>query len=444
MTQPQTVVELEDIQGTIVRDRPLPYFGAYVLLRIDDPIEGRLQLQRLAPRVAWGLDWLHHTDIAWFNVAFTFAGLKALGVPEASLASFTPEFQQGMAARAAIIGDVGESAPSHWEHPFGTSELHVVLTLFSGDRAALQPLLALAQDSQQDLAGVSIISRIDLEMLPTTRTHFGYKDGIGIPLIEGTGAVGYPGQGPAIKAGEFILGYPDETGNLPAMPQPEILGRNGTYVGVRKLYERVAAFRQYLRANARSPEDEELLKAKIVGRWPSGAPIVSSPARDDLALGADPQRNNHFRYHDDDPTGLKCPLGAHMRRANPRDADLAVLTDVNLHRVLRRGTTYGPMLPEGVLEDDGADRGMIFIFLGSTPTRQFEFVKSQWLNDSNFIALDDERDVIAGANDGSGTFTVPQRPVRRRLHDVPRFVITRGGEYCFMPSVRALHWLANL
>jgi deferrochelatase/peroxidase EfeB len=101
----------------------------------------------------------------------------------------------------------------------------------------------LAHRSQDDLPGLSVIYRVDIAMLPTTRTHFGYKDGIGVPLIEGSGSTGYPGQGPAIKAGEFILGYPDETGNLPGMPRPDILGRNGTYLGFRKLHSRVAAFR---------------------------------------------------------------------------------------------------------------------------------------------------------------------------------------------------------
>src|SRR5229473_7742457 len=258
MTQPSTTpLELDDIQGIILRDRPFPYFGAYLLLRIDDPAQGCLLLRRLAPRVVSGINWQDHTDTAWFNVAFTFEGLKALGVPEASLQSFAPEFRQGMAARGERLGDVGESAANNWEKPFGTTEVHVALSLFSSDCAALQPLLQLAQRSQDDLPGLSVIYRVDIAMLPTTRTHFGYKDGIGLPLIEGSGSTGYPGQGPAIKAGEFILGYPDETGNLPAMPQPEILGRNGTYLGFRKLHSRVAAFRQYVRASAESPQDEE-------------------------------------------------------------------------------------------------------------------------------------------------------------------------------------------
>ena len=169
------------------------------------------------------------------------------------------------------------------------------------------------------------------------------------------------------------------------MPTPEVLGRNGTYVVFRKLHTRVAAYRQYLRAKAASREEEALLGAKMVGRWQSGAPLALSAGTDDPELGADPQRNNDFLYADD-PRGFKCPVGAHARRANPRDAlDGDGSVDVRLHRMIRRGTSYGPMLPEGVLEDDGVDRGIIFVFAGAHLKRQFEFVKTQWLNDGIFI-----------------------------------------------------------
>src|SRR5262249_2837889 len=147
------------------------------------------------------------------------------------------------------------------------------------------------------------------------------------------------------KAGEFILGYTNEIGERPAIPQPEGLGRNGTYVVFRKLYQDVAEFRRYLRSNAATPEQEEWLAAKFVGRWRSGAPLALSPGKDDPALGADSARNNDFMYHDDDPKGLKCPIGSHIRRMNPRDA--VVTGEVRLHRMIRRGTSYGPPLPEG-------------------------------------------------------------------------------------------------
>jgi Dyp-type peroxidase family len=226
------------------------------------------------------------------------------------------------------------------------------------------------------------------------------------------------------------------------MPQPAVLGRNGSFVALRKLHERVAAFRQFLAANAASAADAELLAAKLVGRWPSGAPLALAPERDDPALAADPRRNDDFRYGDD-PLGLRCPVGAHVRRANPRDALEGQAVDVAIHRIVRRGGSYGPELPAGTL-DDGADRGIVFIAIGTSLTRQFEFVVSQWLNDGNFVGLGSEKDAIAGVNDGTGTVTIPRRPIRRRLTQVPRFVVTRGGEYCFVPGIKALHWLADL
>jgi deferrochelatase/peroxidase EfeB len=144
----------------------------------------------------------------------------------------------------------------------------------------------------------------------------------------------------------------------------------------------------------------------------------------------------------DDERGLKCPFGAHARRMNPRDS--AVTGVVRLHRMIRRGTSYGPPLPEGVLEDDGADRGIMFAFVGAHLARQFEFVQREWVNDGKFIGAPGEKDPLTGTNDGSGRFTIPQQPIRRRMQGLPAFVVNRGGEYCFMPSLSALRWLAEL
>jgi len=211
-----------------------------------------------------------------------------------------------------------------------------------------------------------------------------------------------------IEAGEFIIGYTDETGGHPPVPSPETLGRNGTYVVFRKLHQRVAEFRRYLKASARSEEEEELLAAKMMGRWRSGAPLALCPFHDDPELGADPHRNNDFVFADD-PIGYKTPPGSHIRRANPRDASVAGV--VRLHRMLRRGTVYGPELPPGVLEDDGVDRGLMFAFIGAHPGRQFEFAQSEWLNQGEFLGIGDTKDPIAGAHEGSGSYSIPKRPI---------------------------------
>jgi Dyp-type peroxidase family len=346
-----------------------------------------------------------------------------------------------MAARAAEFGDIGENAPDQWQQPLGSPNVHIVLAAVAPDAAQFGAILSRAREILHDLPGVSLIWRQDVHSLPTERDPFGFKDGIGQPAIEGSGIPGSNPHEAPLKAGEFILGYQDETGDLAVGPQPEVLGRNGTYMVFRKLHTRVAAFRQYLRERSTSPAEEERLAAKIVGRWPSGAPLALASEHDDPELGADPHRNNAFLYGDD-PRGLKCPFGSHIRRMHPRDS--VIVGEVRLHRMLRRGTSYGPPLPEGVLEDDGADRGIMFAFIGAHIARQFEFVQAQWVNDGKFIGAPAEKDPFIGPNDGSGQFTIPQQPIRRRLQGLPAFVVNRGGEYCFMPSLSALRWLANL
>ena len=244
---------------------------------------------------------------------------KPSGCPKTSLESFAPEFRDGMAARAAELGDVGTNDPVYWEKPLGTSEVHVAIAALSPDAERHQAALERARRAHEELPGVELIWRQDCYQLPTGRTSFGFKDGIGQPAVEGSGVNRQIRRERPLKAGEIILGYPDETGELRRCRAPDVLGRNGTYVVFRKLHTRVAAYRQYLGERASSRADAELLGAKMVGRWQSGAPLALSPSEDDPELGADPQRNNDFVYGDD-PRGLKCPAGAHARRANPRDA----------------------------------------------------------------------------------------------------------------------------
>ena len=243
-------------------------------------------MRRLPDVVDFGRTSAEPVGDAWVTAAFTYQGLKALGVPQDSLDSFAPEFKEGMAARAAELGDVGESGAENWEQPLGSPEVHVALAALSPDAARLDAILARAMRTQE-LSGVELIWRQDCYQLPTGRTSFGFKDGIGQPAVEGSGIPGSnPGE-PPLKAGEILLGYPDETGSLPPMPIPEVLGRNGTYVVFRKLHTRVAAYRRYLREKAAGRQEEALLGAKMIGRWQSGAPLALTPDEDDPELGAD-------------------------------------------------------------------------------------------------------------------------------------------------------------
>lgn len=436
-------LEVSDIQATILRSRPSPYRGEYVGLRIDDTDQGREMLRRLIPYIAPAEEWWTPSVPAWLGIAFTHVGLKALGLPQSSLDSFPHEFREGMAARAAILNDCGANAPTNWEVPFGTQDLHIALAIYSVDDESLDKILEQARAALHELPQISIVYRLKFHELPGGRNPFGFRDGLHNPDVEGSGSQVSAGYGKAIKAGEFVIGYPDELGEIATSPQPEILRRNGTFIAFRKLVTRVAEFRKYLHEQASSPEEEKWLAAKMFGRWPSGAPLVLAPDSDDAVLGADLNSNNAFSYKDD-MQGMKCPFSAHIRRVNPRDALANEFVAVDLHHFLRRGTNYGPPLPEGVMEDDGIERGGVFLFVGAHLNQQFEFVQSQWVTDGNFISLDKEQDPIIGNDQPDKIFTIPHHPIRRRLHGLPQFVTLRGGEYFFMPGLRALKWLSGL
>jgi Dyp-type peroxidase family len=365
-------------------------------------------------------------------------------VPAASLASFPEEFRQGMAARAEVIGDVGENPPEHWERPLGAPDLNVVFTAVAPSAERLALRLEAARRAVAGLAGVAEIWQQDCHVRPGEREAFGYRDGISHPAIEGSGI---PGSNPLerpLLAGEPVLGHPNETGIPIPLPQPEVLGRNGSYAAFRKLHQRVALFRRFLKEHGAAAGGEEMLAAKIMGRWRSGAPLALSPERDDPELGADPHRNNAFLFLEDDKVGYKTPPGSHIRRLNPRDAIKASGTHVEYRRMIRRGTSYGPELPDGVLDDDGVDRGLMFAFVGADLRRQFEFVQATWVNDGEFIGAGKQSDVIAGAHGGPSELVIPRRPVRLKITGLPQFVLVRGGEYCFLPSLSALRWLGNL
>jgi Dyp-type peroxidase family len=286
-----------------------------------------------------------------------------------------------------------------------------------------------------------VLSSLDVEATPPfeyAHDHFGYRDRLSQPVIDGSGDEPTPGSGGPLKAGEFILGYPDETGAQPALPQPEVLSRNGSFMAYRRLEEHVGLFRDFLREHGETTEGQELLAAKLMGRWRSGAPLVLAPDKDDPALGADPQRNNNFNYKHEDPQGYAVPLGSHMRRMNPRDT----AANMNRRRMVRRGATYGPYLPENT-PDDGKERGIAAFIICASLVRQFEFAQNVWINDRNFHELGNEKDPICGAQDGTLEYKIPKRPIRRKITGLPSFTTLRGGAYFFLPGLKALRWLAT-
>src|SRR5690349_22671080 len=295
LSRGRVTLELDDIQATVLRYRPEPYYGTHVLLHVDDARAGRELLRSLTPHVASAADWWQAGE-PWIAVAITYAGLAALGVPEDSLRSFPGAFRVGMAARAHALRDEGVNAPAEWEPHFGRGLIHVGISVFSDSEVAWRPAMETARRRYEGRPGLTVLSAQDFGAQPGDLNPLGYRDSIGQPAIEGSGVEPLPGQGTAIKAGEFILGYPGEAGVPLPMPSPDVLGRNGTFAGLRKYQSRVGTFNRFLHDNAQTDDEHELLAAKLVGRWRSGAPLTLAPTQDDPALGADPARNNDFTY----------------------------------------------------------------------------------------------------------------------------------------------------
>jgi len=441
-----TEIDRKNIQGFVVRGYRLP-FAAYLFLRIDDAAAARAALGEFIPQVITAEHW---TDkpASGINIAFSFEGLKALGLADRSLDAFPAEFRAGMAARADVLGDFGDSAPDKWEDPFRDGSGHVMVMVSAKDPAALAERQSGIQGAIERRGGATVVGLQDGAALEGGREHFGYADGFAQPSIEGSGFAPEPGAGAVdgwrpLKAGELLLGYPDEQGSITPAPPPDDFGVNGSYLVYRKLHQDVATFRRILRdAAAHYPGGEELLAAKIVGRWRDGTPLAVSPDRQDPALVKDSLRNNAFDYADD-PAGMACPIGSHVRRMNPRRSLPFDGKLVNRHRIMRRGITYGELLPEGA-EDDGKDRGVIFMCLQASLARGFEFVQSQWANGGNAFRLAEDQDVIVAPHDtdGPAKMTIPGSPPFF-LGPLSRVVETRGGEYYFTPGINGLRHLAE-
>ncbi len=449
---------LHDIQDNVVAPILMRY-GRHIFFKFNDGARGRAWLRSIVKYVNARRE--EHGTRFTVNIGFTYEGLKALGLSQSSLDSFPPAFRVGMRGRAHLVGDVGPNAPEHWEGGLGGPDIHAMGLIRTDSDPGREEATRIIGDELAAIGGVEIRFVQDTMALAhengigSEGEHFGFADPISQPPIEGADAPCFPGDGVqdpdgtwrALKPGEFLLGYEDEADPYgPQAPEPSELRRNGTYVVFRKLYQDVAAFRRYLATAAKAlygTDDQchqDLVAAKMMGRWPSGCPVDLSPDKDDPAIAADPQRRNNFTYEGDDQ-GLRCPLGSHLRRTNPRATPLKRATAVRRHRLLRRGVEYGPRLAADMLDDDGVDRGLVQLLIQADIERQFEFVQKEWMLGGEFIGLDPkEHDPILGAGGEGSQMVVPglKRPF---LFDLPRFVQVKGGEYLFVPGLEALEGL---
>ncbi len=450
------MLDLADVQGLVLRGYTMPR-ARHLVLRVDSPAAGRRLLGELVdghpsrPQVTTGTPW-EEKPASCLNLAVTPAGLRALGVPEASLASFPEDFTTGAAARADLVGDVGPSAPEHWLPVFSDPGLHLLVSV-SGqsdeavDRATDGLLAGTAP-------GLTELCRLEAALLGDRVDHFGYVDGISQPSIGSAPPTGPPDRMPVAPTGAFLLGHPSQFRDFSyPVPQPEALGRNGSFAAFRMLAQDVDAFREMLAEQSRRTGwSPELVAAKLCGRWRNGTPLVLSPGTDSPQPPVAPEQLNDFGYADD-PRGERCPVGSHVRRMYPRDSRIAG-GGAHQHRIVRRGLTYGPP-HDPARPRDGHERGLLGLFIGASLRDQFEFLMGQWANDGLFApGLGRSKDPFLGADDGSatgtgtaeggGTLPLAVPGGRTVLTGLPQLVTTRGSAYCFLPSITGIRHLASL
>jgi Dyp-type peroxidase family len=436
-------LELDDIQGNVLQGYGFPE-AAYVSLKITKTRHGRGLLAELRPQVTPATQW-QIKPASTLNIALSHRGLKMLGVAKQVRETFPPEFREGMARRAKkALGDRGGNRPGRWQTGLRKKDIDVLVMLQATSKHALKLRLRQLEDRVGRYPGVEIrlVQRGRLQHSPQgwERENFGFRDGFSQPAIRGAPGRADRGQGVAIPAldggwrplepGEFILGYRDEDGVIPEAPAAPF-ARNGTFMVYRKLEQNVDAFNRLVDRVARKHFDgnQRLVAAKLAGRWYDGTPLMLHPdvdegsgAREDL---------NDFRYSDD-PAGRACPLGAHVRRANPRDGLPGGATRTRRHRIIRRGVPY----------HNRRNRGLIFVCFNASIVRQFEVV-NRWLNDGDPFGLGPEPDVLAGARRRKRVVVTIQADPPVVFESREPLVYTRGGEYLFLPALSSLDVLAD-
>lgn len=550
--RPASSMEVNKIQSLAFGGLGFLRYGTCVGFSLEnDRASARAWLREVLADVAFG-DGRKHGDRA-IILALAASALETLQLPSDSLATFPPAFLDGMcsASRSRILGDEHRNAPEHWEWGGPQRTVDGLLLLFAPSEEKLAKLRA---DMERCLTsrGHAAVMDVPFVTLPdkdaTAEEHrlaklepFGFVDGVSQPVIRGTYKA-LRGADPIhlVEPGEFILGYPDNRGNLPAGPtlaavedpgnmlpiaaspqhgfaraivnDPRDVGRNGSFLCVRQLEQDVRGFWDYCTEAAaqiqqRFPNwidvNAEFVGAKLVGRWQDGSSLVRFPYRagseeagaehpmvrtaqgtataSEQAAPPPPVAPSHthktpasgaarttrvkvrrtnaavrevtitpdndFLFGAEDPQGLRCPFGAHIRRTNPREsldpASQEQVAITNRHRILRLGRRYVP--------ESGRNPGLFFMCLNADIERQFEFIQQTWAQASSFHGLMHERDPLLGSRDGNDAaahrpddgYTIPTRDGPVRLCAMPEFVRTLGGGYFFVPGKSLLEYLAS-
>jgi deferrochelatase/peroxidase EfeB len=491
-----------DVQGLVRFGYGDMTEACYYLLDVRDRAAARAWLSTAPVTTAVKVPRSEKPEKA-LQVAFSWDGLKALGTPP-TVDGFSQEFISGIAgeeSRSRRLGDIGASAPGKWSWGGPARVPHVLVMLYA--QAGL-----LESWKHEITSGAWTTAFRELPGSPLSTSYldnvepFGFKDGISQPELDweqrretGGDVVRFTNR---LALGEFVLGYLNEYGKyterphvgasddpqgiLPAVegdPGRRDFGRNGTYLVFRDMYQDVPSFWRFLNAQAGGDRTaREQLGAAMVGRTTTGEPLMPLVDHAIDGIGKKEEASNRFTY-DADHAGTRCPIGAHIRRANPRSGDYPadtkgrlsrfirllgfggrgfegdLIASTRFHRILRRGREYGPGLsPEDALRlgpPDARDRGLRFICLNANIGRQFEFVQNAWIMGTKFAGLTEERDAIIGSREPipgcpvTDNFVIPRDGApSRRITGIPAFVTVRGGGYFFLPSLRALRYLASL
>jgi deferrochelatase/peroxidase EfeB len=491
-------IDYADVQGLLRFGYGRLTQASYALLRVKNAAAARAWLRAAPVNNAVTLASPPTTAL---QVAFTAPGLRALGLPEPVIAGFSLAFRGGMAqeSHARQLGDVGSNAPEYWQWGSPASEVHLVVMFFAHPETFETFVQGITDNAWDD--AFSEVHWLKTENLDGVEP-FGFTDGISQPQLDweqrrqpSHTEFDYSN---VVALGEFLLGYRNEYGLitdrplldpdaasadlLPALDAPEKkdLGRNGSYLVLRQLEQDVRTFWQFVHQQAGgNAADAQKLATAMVGRTRAGDPLVPVQQQPIPGTGTAPERirQNQFTF-DQDPAGARCPFGAHVRRANPRNSDFPerpanllkklltmlgfgpqgfrddLMSSVRFHRILRRGREYGSELkPEDALAPappDDPKRGLHFICLNANISRQFEFVQNAWMASTKFSGLTGESDPLLGNRQAipgcpvTSDFTVQKDgALRQRVTGLPQFVTMRGGAYFFLPSLRALRYIAG-
>ena len=483
----RATLDLDDIQGFILRGYRMPMVRHF-LLEVKNAAEARRLLGRFvggdesdAPQITTAEDWRvgfepgPGDDLAdvprrrpdyCLNVGITWPGLVALEVkdrvPTLSLKSFGA-FVAGAAKRAELVGDTGASAPQNWISESGRGSDHSLVTLHAVSPEAMTSysdrLTALfaARDAFREIwrgDGMALMEMRDGKPQLTTKVHFGYTDGISLTSIRGGPERFPPDHQKPCEPWLFVL--LDEAENY-FVPEPREFGLNGSFAVFKMIETDVVGFENFLQSHKQTI-DPELLAAKICGRWRNGVPLALSPDTDSPSGGISAEQLNNFEYVNadgsGDPKGLRCPVGAHMRRINPRGQPITGQGrpggSNNTHRLIRRGMPYGPAY-DPKQPYDGVERGLLGYFINSSIENQYEFVLQNWVNDSEFAGAvrlpPKAKDPMIGTQDPAASiFVIPQADRRPpiKITGFSSFITTKAAAYCFLPSITAIKFISKL